>query len=169
MEHSRGGLSETCRPDRGSRCCERRSLHNVGMSSCSGARRPFICPATTRAFSTWTLSTWGKRSVLDGKPSRGTSWDEYQDSWLRRRWHPGGSCDALVGGSVGIAKSRGCARCPRARGSGGWTATASWWRGNSPGCAFPMLPKLGEYTLRHCSEKVPGAASQANAVSQAYI
>lgn len=153
----------------GSGCCERKSLHNVGMASRSGARRPFICPATTRAFSTWTLSTWGKRSVLDGKPSRGSLGMNTKTlgyagvGILVAPWMP-----SLMVHSA-LPSQEGARRCPRARGSGGWTATASWWRGNSPGCAFPMLPKLGEYTLSHCFEKVPGAASQTNAVSQAYI
>lgn len=42
------------------------------------------------------------------KHSEGTSWNEHQDSWLRRRLDPGGPLDALVGASVGTAKSRGC-------------------------------------------------------------
>lgn len=112
----------------GSGCCERKSLHNVGMASRSGARRPFMSSDDPSLLNLDTVHVGetisARRQTLERQ-----SWDEYQDSWLRRRWHPGGSLDALVGGSVGIAKSRGCAevsKSTRERGMDGDGELVAW-------------------------------------------
>lgn len=110
----------------GARWCGRKSLHNVGMSSCSGTRRPFICRATAQAFSTGRLYTWGKWSVVAVKHSGGplgmkTKTLGYAGVCiLVASWMP-----SLMVRSALPSQDDG-RRCPRAHGSGRWTASWVW-------------------------------------------
>lgn len=159
MGHSRGAWSETCRSGRG--VARGRACTTSECRVAVAARRPFICPATTLP---------PKPSSLLGDCTRGGNGQWPTSNTRKGRLGMSTKTLGCAGVLILVAPSmpslvlrsalpsQGAARrCPRAHGSGSWTATASWWRGNNPGCVFPMLPNLGRHTLvpRRQPEKVP--------------